>query len=135
MLALDKALVALTAGRLDPAALDRLASLDRVLAATGAPLLEALSWWATRDTFADRPEKDEPIPSLYDTVYLNRAVDADADDPAFPLAVEPTRNRLAQPVPWDDVRPLLQAALAIDSDALALLLDGGRRRIHGRPAG
>jgi hypothetical protein len=76
------------------------------------------------DTFADRAEKDAPVPSLYERVYLNRAVDAAASEPGFALALNEARDALANDdVPWSDVRTLLQAALAIDSDQLGLMLD------------
>jgi hypothetical protein len=123
MLELDKTLQALGIGPLDAVALGRLADLDRVLAMTGAPLLDVLSWWAPIDTFADRPEKDEPVKSLYDRVFLNRAVDAAAESPDFPLALNPARTELAAAPAWDDVRSLLQGALTIDADELAPLLD------------
>jgi hypothetical protein len=124
MLDLDKTLHALGITRLDGQGLERLADLDRAMALTGAPLLEALGWWAPLDTFADRPEKDAPVPSLYERVYLNRAVDAAAADPGFALALNAARDALADgTVPWSDLRTLLQAALAIDSAQLGLLLD------------
>ncbi len=123
MLDLDKALSALGIDELHPAGLRRLADLDRVLAATGAPLLDVLSWWAPIDTFLDRPEKDEPVPSRYDRTYLNRAVDARAGEPDFPLALTPDRDALAGEVTWDEVRTILQGALAVDADDLALLID------------
>lgn len=123
MLDLDKALRGLAVTELDTGALARLADLDRVRALTGAPLLEVLSWWAPIDTVADRPEKDEPVKSLYDRVFLDRSVDAAAEDAAFPLALNPARTELANAPLWEDVRSLLQAALTVDSDELALLLD------------
>ena len=123
MLELDKALHALNITALDEVGLSRLADLDRVQALTRAPLLDVLCWWAPIDTFSDRPEKEQPVKSLYDRVYLNRAVDATAEDPDFPLALNPARDALANTVNWDDVRSVLQAALSIDADELALLLD------------
>jgi hypothetical protein len=123
MLDLDKALSALGIAELHPAGLRRLADLDRVLVATGAPLLDVLSWWAPIDTFLDRPEKDEPVPSRYDRTYLNRAVDAQAGEPDFPLALTPGRDALAIEVSWDEIRTILQAALSVDADDLALLID------------
>ena len=124
MLDLDKTLQALNIATLDAEGLGRLADLDRVQALTRAPLLDLLSWWAPIDTFADRPEKDVPVKSLYDRVYLNRAVDATAEEPNFPLALNAARTELANDaVNWDDVRSILQAALVIDAEALALLLD------------
>jgi hypothetical protein len=123
MLDLDKALHALGLTTLDGKGLGRLADLDRVQAIAGAPLLEVLSWWAPLDTFGDRPEKESPVKSLYDRVFLNRAVDAAADQPGFPLALNAHRDGLAHTVPWDEVRSMLQAALSIDADDLALLLD------------
>jgi hypothetical protein len=123
MLDLDKALHALGIGTLDAAGLGRMADLDRLQASTNAPLLELLCWWAPMDTFADRPEKEQPVKSLYERVYLNRAVDAAADEVGFPLALNPARDALANTVAWNDVRSILQAALSIDSDELVLLLD------------
>lgn len=124
MLDLDKALHALQITTIDAAALRRLADLDRMQALTGAPLLEALSWWAPMDTFADRVEKESPVKSLYDRVYLNRAVDPAAEDPASPLALDDARTALRDSaVAWEDVRSTLQAALSIDADELARLLD------------
>ena len=130
MLDLDKALHALGVAALDGKSLGRLADLDRVQALTGAPLLEVLSWWAAVDTFADRPEKEQPVKSLYDRVFLNRAVDATADEPGFPLALDASRNGLAHTVAWADVRSILQAALLIDADDLALLID---ESVNGLP--
>lgn len=121
MLDLDKALYALGISDMDGAGLARLADLDRVLTLTSAPLLDVLSWWAPMDTFADRPEKEEPVSPLYNRVFLNRAVDAGAEDPDFPLALNPAGTDLARPVGWIDVAPLLQAALTLDADELALL--------------
>lgn len=123
MLDLDKVLQALNITTLDAAGLGRLADLDRVQALTRAPLLDLLSWWAPINTYADRAEKDVPIKSLYDRVYLNRAVDATAEEPEFPLALNSARIALANTVNWDDVRSILQAALLIEADDLALLLD------------
>jgi peptidoglycan hydrolase-like protein with peptidoglycan-binding domain len=123
MLDLDKALRGLAVTELDTGGLARLADLDRVLALTGAPLLEVLSWWGPIDTAADRPEKDEPVKSLYDRVFLDRSVDATAEDPGFPLALNAARTELANAPLWEDVRSLLQAALTVDSVELALLLD------------
>lgn len=123
ILELDKALHGLGLTNLDDAGLGRLADLQRVMAGTGAPLLEALSWWGPMDTYIDRLEKEVPVKSLYDRVYLNRAVDAAAEEPDFPLALDAARTELANPPAWDDVRPLLQAALTLDADELALLLD------------
>ena len=123
LLELDKTLLALNVITLDAVGLGRLADLDRVQAFTRAPLLEVLSWWALIDTFPDRPEKEQPVKSLYDRVYLNRAVDATAEEPEFPLALNPERNALANTVNWEDVRSILQAALMIDADQLAVLLD------------
>ena len=123
MLDLDKALKALNITSVDAAGLGRLADLDRVQTLTRAPLLDLLSWWAPIDTYADRPEKDVPVKSLYDRVYLNRAVDATAEEPEFPLALNLARTALANTVNWDDVRSILQAALLIDADELAVLLD------------
>jgi len=123
MLDLDKTLHALNITTLDAEGLGRLADLDRVQTLTHAPLLDLLSWWASIDTFADRPEKDVPVKSLYDRVYLNRAVDATAEEPEFPLALNAARTALANTVNWDDVRSILQAALVIDAEELAVLLD------------
>lgn len=124
MLDLDKTLHALNITTLDANGLGRLADLDRVQVLTHAPLLDLLSWWALIDTFTDRPEKDVPVKSLYDRVYLNRAVDATAEEPDFPLALNDARTALAsEVVNWDDVRSILQAALVIDAEELALLLD------------
>ena len=123
MLDLDKALHALGVAEIDAGALAKLADLDRVQALTRAPMLEALSWWATIDTFVDRPEKETPVPSLYERVYLNRAVTVDAQELAFPFALNAAGAGLANIVAWNDVRSLLQAALSIDADELALLLD------------
>lgn len=124
ILDLDKTLHALNITTLNAESLGRLADLDRVQALTHAPLLDLLSWWARIDTFADRPEKEVPVKSLYDRVYLNRAVDAAAEEPDFPLALNSARTELASTVVlWDDVRSILQAALVIDADELALLLD------------
>jgi hypothetical protein len=124
MLELDKVLFALNITTLNGAALAQLADLDRVQALTRAPLLEVLSWWATMDTYADRAEKAVPIKSLYDRVYLNRAVDTTAEEPTFPLALSEDRSELASTtVTWDAIRSILQAALSIDADDLALMLD------------
>ena len=109
---------------LDAAGLGRLADLDRVLALTGAPLLDVLTWWAPIDTFADRPEKEEPVKSLYDRVYLQPGRRRGGRGAGLPAGAQPRPDRAApNTVPWDDVRSLLQAALTIDADELALLLD------------
>jgi hypothetical protein len=125
MLELDKTVDALGMSRLTAAGMSRLADLDRVLDLTRAPLLDILCWWGVIDTFADRPEKDDPVQSLFDRVFLNRAVDATADQPDFPLALNAARDELASSaVSWESVRTILQGALSIESDDLALLLDG-----------
>ena len=62
-------------------------------------------------------EKEQPIKSLFDRVYLNRAVDAAAEEPDFPLALDADRTELTDTkVPWDDLRSILQAALMLDAD-------------------
>src|SRR5262245_51777979 len=124
MLDLDKALHALGVSSLNPAGLRRLANLDRIKALTKAPLLDILSWWAPIDTFEDRAEKDAPVKSLYERVFLNRAVDAEAGEEDFPFALNDARDGLRNnTVLWDDVRPQLQAALGINADAVSLLID------------
>lgn len=138
MLELDKALAALRVDSIDGAALHRLANLDRVIASTGAALVEVLAWWGTIDSFDDRPEKDDPTPSLYAQVYLNRAVNADAADADFPLALNANGTALRNATPWDDLRPILQGALAVSADDLSLLLetvaDGSAASLQGLSA-
>lgn len=126
MLELDKLLYGLSVSTLGPVGMRRLADLDRLHALTKASPLDIVSWWAPMDTFEDRPEKSEPVKSLYDRVYLNRAVDSAAGDDDFPLALNnPARDQLANTqVPWDDVRSHLQAALGITDEELSLLVDG-----------
>ncbi|MGH9900285.1 MAG: neuraminidase-like domain-containing protein, partial [Pyrinomonadaceae bacterium] len=123
MLDIDKTLHALNASNFTPAALRRLADLDRLRELTKAPLLDILSWWSPLDTFEDRAEKDEPVKSLYERVFLNRAVDARAGEEDFPFALDPAREGLRNAVLWDDVRSHLQAALGINADELSLLVD------------
>jgi hypothetical protein len=123
LLDLDKVLHAMDMDKLSAPELGRLADLDRVLALTRAPLLDVLCWWSAMDTYQDRPEKPKPVKCLYDRVFLNRAVDAAAEDPDFAFALKSTRTALANTVTWDEARSLLQAALAIDSDDLSLMID------------
>lgn len=92
MLDLDKVLHGLNVSTLGPIGMRWLADLDRLQAITNAPLLEILSWWSVMDTFEDRAEKSEPVKSLYERVFLNRAVDAAAGDDGFPLALNDARD-------------------------------------------
>ncbi len=119
----DKALHALNRVSIDDATLHALADLDRLQDLTKAPLLDVLCWWSVIDTFEDRPEKDEPIKSLYQRVFLNRAVDAAAEQPDFPLALDLSHTALSHTVSWDEVRAILGAALRIDDAELSLLVD------------
>jgi hypothetical protein len=124
MLDLDKLLFGLDVSTLGPVGLRRLADLDRLHALTRAPLLDIVSWWSPMDTFEDRAEKSEPVKSLYDRVYLNRAVDPAAADGSFPLALNRARDQLDNPrVPWDDVRSHLQASLGLTDEELSLLVN------------
>lgn len=146
MLDLDKTLFALNGApfddpgqvKLDEAALLRLADLEHLLELTRAPLLDVLCWWSELDTFKDRAGLDDPVKPLYDRVFLNRSVHADAENDTFPLALDESRSRgelLKTDLGWDDVlllpeltaefnvRSALQAALGISADDLALLLD------------
>jgi len=123
MLDLDKALHALDVSIFNPAGLRRLANLDRAQALTKAPLLDILSWWSPMDTFEDRAEKDEPVKPLYERVFLNRAVDAEAGEEDFPFALNDARDGLRNTVSWDDVRSRLQAALGVNADEVSLLID------------
>ncbi len=123
LLDLDKTLHSLGIDTLDETGLRRLADLDRLQSLTGAPLLELLAWWAPLDTLTDRPEKEQPVPSLYARVFLNRAVDAGAEEPDFPLALDLERTELAQQPAWPDIRSLLAASLMIDDGDLGLILD------------
>jgi receptor-binding and translocation channel-forming TcA subunit of Tc toxin/ABC toxin-like protein/neuraminidase-like protein/putative peptidoglycan binding protein len=123
MLDLDKALHALGVSSLNPAGLRRLANLDRIQELTKAPLLDILSWWSPIDTFEDRVEKDEPVKSLYERVFLNRAVDAEAGEEDFPFALNDARDGLRNIVSWDEVRSQLQAALGVNADEVSLLID------------
>jgi hypothetical protein len=123
MLDLDKVLHGLNVSTLGPIGMRWLADLDRLQAITNAPLLEILSWWSVMDTFEDRAEKSEPVKSLYERVFLNRAVDAAAGDDGFPLALNDARDQLRNTVSWDDVRSHLQAALGITDEELSPLVD------------
>jgi Tc toxin complex TcA C-terminal TcB-binding domain/ABC toxin N-terminal region/Neuraminidase-like domain/Salmonella virulence plasmid 28.1kDa A protein/Putative peptidoglycan binding domain len=132
MLDLDKALYALNPADIDAAALHALADLDRIQALTKEPLLDILCWWSVIDTFEDRPEKSQPVKSLYQQIFLNRAVDPAAEEPTFPLALNAARTGLLNTVSWDDVRTQLQAALRIDDGELSLLVD---ETVDGIPNG
>lgn len=74
---LDQAITAFKAANLDETLIKRLSNLERLHAQLKVPRLEMLAWWGTIDTADDQAE-DEAVkktPSLYDQVFLNKAVD------------------------------------------------------------
>ncbi|MGB4069894.1 MAG: neuraminidase-like domain-containing protein [Nitrospira sp.] len=124
ILNLDKVLYALNPVDINAKSLHALADLERIQSLTKAPLLDISCWWATIDTFEDRPEKDQPVKSLYQQVFLNRAVDPAAEEDSFPLALNPIRTALLRSdVSWDSIRSHLLAALRVDDAELSLLVD------------
>ncbi|MBS0150492.1 MAG: peptidoglycan-binding protein [Nitrospira sp.] len=123
ILNMDKVLYALNPAEINAKSLHALADLDRIQARTKASLLDIACWWAVIDTFEDRPEKDEPVQSLYQQVFLNRAVDPAAEEEAYPLALNEARTALRNTITWDEVRTQLLAALRVDDADLSLLVD------------
>lgn len=127
---LDTAITAFQANDLDEPFLSRLALVQRLRHATGAPLASILSWFADRlDTSAYtdfRTAGEPPVASLYDQVFRNRA-SAQPLDPIFELDAARTElHYLSVPLtliaPVRTYAPPIAAALNISVADLELLL-------------
>ncbi len=57
-------------------------------------LVAMMSWWSLLDTYEDRDSREEPVPSLYDRLFLDASV-VDPDTSDFRLNA--TRDALATP--------------------------------------
>ncbi|HHH27033.1 MAG TPA: hypothetical protein ENK57_01615, partial [Polyangiaceae bacterium] len=124
-LELDKVLGALGVGDLsaDPW-LEDLARLQRLSSLTGLGLLD-LSQVVTSqiDTFDDRDSRDEPVPSVYDRVFLSPAVMVEGDPEYAFFQLDAQRNALATTgETLVDHGAAIAAALGWTGDELELVL-------------
>jgi hypothetical protein len=106
------------AGTIDAALLRSLSALVRLREQVRVPLPELLSWWADIDTRA-RPETKKP--SLYDRLFLNKAVQNQPDAAFSPL---PGGGGLLS----DHKKPILAALQMSETDFQLLTVDDETRR-------
>ena len=127
MLELDKLLHALGAQDTDAAVLRSLADVDRLQQLTKASLLDVAAWFSDLDTFPDRDGRADPALPLYDDRFLDKRLGPDHPSPfvVFSQLAEPTGVPILDPK-LSVHREHLQAALGIESDDLARLIDETR---------
>ncbi len=122
-LELDKAIQSLGHTSLDADEFVALESVSRLLDATGASVLTALSWWSNIDTRQDRDMVEEPALSLYDELFLANdtvaALYSDGAPESEVFALNDNRDELATlGETMEDHIAALRAAFSVDETQL-----------------
>jgi hypothetical protein len=128
---LDKTIKTLGAADLTMPLLLKISHIKRLCAALNVSPVTVLSWWQKMDTlvYFDYSVAGSPrIPSLYDNVFLNKAVLNPGDD-SFTLVPDGTELKIVSPPPnplpkLSEHTSTLTAALDVSATDVTLMIQG-----------